>query len=242
MNARARNWTRIEALVLVLILIALAIVWAFRSGRSDIPALGRIPIPPPTVSSTPSRAPNVAPTKAPSAEQPGAIVPVRFEQPGGTSSHSRPGPQPTSTPQPSRSPKASQTGTWTNCHASDSGGLACSGSRASFTCVTAQSGDTTCRGKQISFSCSTDARTGARDCSSGSDSWHCMTNAATAATSCAGTTGSYSCRAGTGADETCRGSQDFSCYDQPNGRNCGSSNPNEPDCYFEPIFGAYCRM
>jgi hypothetical protein len=70
-----------------------------------------------------------------------------------------------------------------------------------------------------------------------------MTNAATGDTGCASTTGSYSCRAMSGAEpaETCGGSHSFSCYDQRNGRNCGSANPNDPDCYFEPVFGAYCR-
>jgi hypothetical protein len=31
------------------------------------------------------------------------------------------------------------------------------------------------------------------------------------------------------------------CYDQADGRNCNTTTRSAPDCYFEPVFGAYCR-
>lgn len=113
----------------------------------------------------------------------------------------------------------------------------------SFTCTTARTGDSTCKGTGLSFSCSTDPSTGARECSSSSDSWQCITNADTKNTGCAGTSASYSCGpdAHSGAAEKCSGLYNFICYDDASGRNCGNTARSRPDCYFEPIFGAYCR-
>ncbi|MGZ6536648.1 MAG: hypothetical protein ACXVEG_12560 [Actinomycetota bacterium] len=98
------------------------------------------------------------------------------------------------------------------------------------------------QGKRVSFSCSTDPSTGQRGCTSGSVSWQCATSADTGDTGCSGTTGAYACQtASSGPSERCTGVHTFSCYDQTDGRVCGGAFRSDPDCYFEPIFGAFCR-
>jgi hypothetical protein len=242
MNAARARLARVEALVIALVLFASAMVLIFRVQTNELPALGGPPTPTTTSSFAPSRPPGVAPTPGPSSEQPGPAVPVRFQPHGGSSKNGGPAPQPSQAPQPSPSPTSSVSGVWTNCHTAN-GMLACAGVRGSFTCTTARTGDTACKGAGVSFSCSTDTSTGARACASGSDSWRCVTNADTKSTGCAGTSGSFTCspNAQSGAAESCTGLHSFSCYDDETGRNCGTTTRYDPDCYFEPVFGAYCR-
>jgi hypothetical protein len=240
MNARDRRGTRIEALVIAVVLCAGALVW-LTTGEHGAPPFAA-PNQEITVAPRPT-APAQTPAQLPVGEQPGSVVPVRFERNGSSSPKTGPAPQPTYKPKPSPSPtSAPPTQAWTTC-TSKAGALACTGWRGSFKCTTTRAGDTACKGDKVSFSCTTDPSTGARQCADTSDSWNCVTNADVGHTGCAGTKGSYSCSStpGNGAAEKCTGSQDFTCYDDASGRHCGTAIRFNRDCYFEPIFGVYCR-
>jgi hypothetical protein len=239
--ARARL-ARVEALIIALMFFVSAMVLAVRADKVDLPSLGELSVPT-TTSAAPSKAPAVASNQALSSERPGSMVPVLFQRRAGSSPQHNSQPQPSPTVRPSPSPSSTPAYAWTNCHPTKSGGLTCGGWRGTFKCTTARTGDTACNGTNVSFSCTTDTSTGARQCESGSDSWRCVTNADTGGTACAGTKGSYSCSStpSNGADEQCTGSQNFGCYDDAHGRECGAAIRFNRDCYFEPIFGAYCR-
>ena len=239
MNARDRRWTRIEALIIAVVLTAGALVWIISGGHSA-PPFGAFPHKViPVLPGAP--APSQGPMQAPAGEQPSAAVPVRYQRNSTALTKSGPAPASTSTPKPSPSPTSTPTQAWTTCRAED-GGLVCTGWRGTFKCTTTRAGDTACKGDKVSFSCTTDPSTGARQCSDASDSWNCVTNSDVGNTGCAGTKGSYSCSStpGYGAAERCTGSQDFICYDDSTGRSCGTAIRFNRDCYFEPIFGAYC--
>jgi len=240
MNARARRWTRIEALAIVLILDAAVIIAALHSDRGITP--------PPQAAPAPSVTTPTA-TQPPTPAHPSTQwMPVHVEQRGGaavmpppTAAPPTASPRPTSKPTPSPAPTPSYSGTWTVCGPAAGGGLFCHGKKEAFTCSVASNGDASCRGFGVSFSCTTNVSTGARDCGGASGSWQCMTDANTGRTDCNGGKGTYSCGPGPGADETCVGSHNFSCYDKPDGRVCGTGLQQSPDCFFEPIFGVYCR-
>lgn len=238
MNARDRRWTRIEALVIAVVLTAGALVWLTMGEHSAPPyAAPDTPITLLPQLTVPSQAPAM---HVPTFEQPGSVVSVRYEPNSSSSPNSGPTSQPTYAPKPSPSAtQAPPTQAWTTCKSKD-GGLVCTGWRGTFKCTTTRAGDTACKGDKVSFSCTTDPSTGARQCADATDSWQCVTNADVGGTGCAGTKGSYSCSS-TPTGEKCSGSQDFTCYDDASGRACATAIRFNRDCYFEPIFGAYCR-
>jgi hypothetical protein len=239
MNARDRRWTRIEALVIAVVLTAGALVW-LTAGERGAPPFAGAPDTKITVQPRLTMPADVPALQVPTFEQPGSAVSVRFEQTGTSSPKSGPAPQPAYTPKPSPSATpAPPTQAWTTCK-SKNGGLVCTGWRGTFTCTTTRAGDTACKGDKVSFSCTTDPSTGARQCADASDSWQCVTNADVGSTGCAGPRGSYSCTS-TPSGEKCTGSQDFTCYDDSSGRTCGTAVRFNRDCYFEPFFGVYCR-
>ncbi|TML81561.1 MAG: hypothetical protein E6G04_01125 [Actinobacteria bacterium] len=238
MNARARRWTRVEALAIVLIFdAAVVFVAAIHNDRAPLPPTQAAPAPSVT-------SPAVTPPPSP-ARHSTEGKPVHIEQRAGatvvpppTAAPPKTSPRPTSSPTPT---PPSYSGTWTVCGPTADGDLFCRGKKEAFTCSVASGGDASCRGSGVSFSCTTDVSTGARECGGASGSWQCMTDANTGRTGCQGGNGTYSCGAQPGTDETCVGTHNFSCYDKPGGRTCGTESQQSPDCFFEPIFGVYCR-
>jgi hypothetical protein len=228
---------RLGALGVALLLIGLTAWWATNSPESHetFPAFPAVQAHPPTAKAAPARSPR--------GPQPSSVVPVRYgppRQPQEPGSQRSERPTPASSPSPIASPGPLPS---TNCHNTGSGGLACTGGEGSFTCATNAAGASRCSGTAVSFTCSTDPRTGRRACDGSPGTWDCLTNAETGNTSCGGSGGSFWCQhiPGQTADRQCSGSHTFWCYDQANGRNCGGSAPSDPDCFLEPIFGAFCR-
>jgi hypothetical protein len=223
--------TRIEAVAIALVFMAASLVLAFHTQHKGAPVYGDFP---------PSAAPATS-APHPKPAQPG-LVEARFEQPA--ASPARTTRRTTRTPSVSQpaSPRApGPQGVWTWCQ-TQGGGLACQGRTGTFTCTTAAAtGTTSCKGSGVSITCATDPQTGARQCDTPTDSWRCVTNPDSARTGCAGTNGSYSCAPTANATESCNGLRSFRCYDFADGRSCGTSKSPAPDCYFEPIFGVFCR-
>jgi hypothetical protein len=161
---------------------------------------------------------------------------------------------------PTTPPHPQQGITWTSCGPDAQGSLVCSGRSKPFQCITNQGGDTSCsfdcttdpltgetscRGSQEDFACSTDASTGDRGCRSAGGSWTCATFDPNGDTRCSGR-GSFVCYAPFAGEQSthCERTNDFYdfwCVDHGSRRGCSRSSESDPDCYFEPIFGAYCR-
>jgi hypothetical protein len=238
-RSRMRAGVAIVAVVVILGVTAVVVHYT----KNNEPPLNAAP---PAVSQSPPEQPAVTPAPSPegSGTTRGTFVPTRFT-PRAPSSHPRTG---TSSggarekPPPSHPPSGDGF-PWTHCRSMTGGGLACSGNEGTFSCTTASNGDTSCTGSGVSFTCSTDAQTGTRGCDGDQGRWHCGADPLTGDTHCGGTTGAYSCSAdpGGGVSEECSGSHTFYCYDEADGRHCKGSERSSPDCYFEPVFGAFCR-
>lgn len=234
--SRKRLWARVEAVAIALVFMAASLALALHAEhKGSTPSYGDFPSPP--AAEQPASPPRSA---APTTSS-GRLIRASFEQPSAPAPSS-PGTH-TRAPKPHQQPPAGRApqGVWTWCQPSG-GGLTCKGPAGIFTCTTsASTGDTSCKGNNFSFGCSTDPNTGARQCDGSTDSWRCVTNADTGRTGCAGTNGSYSCAPTANAAEGCTGVRYFTCYDFADGRECGTSKTSAPDCFFEPIFGAFCR-
>src|SRR5207248_3342353 len=191
--------------------------------------------------STPAAAQPLSPHRGARPPTSGSFVQVHFEQPSTSPPSSPNSPRRPHAPAPKAPAGEAPQGVWTFCQPVG-GGLACKGPTGTFTCTTsATTGDTSCKGHGFSVGCSTDPNTGARQCDTATDSWRCVTNPDTGRTGCAGTNGSYSCVPTANSAEGCTGVHSFKCYDFADGRSCGTTKSPAPDCFFEPIFGAFCR-
>jgi len=232
--SRKRIWARVEAVTIALVFMAASLALALHVQHEGSPIYGDFPSPPAAASpSSPHR--SAAPLK-PSER----LIQARFQQPS-TLTPSTPE-APRQPRPPGTKPPAGQAprGVWTFCQPVD-GGLACKGATGTFTCTTSADGDTSCEGGGLSIGCSTEPNTGARECDTATDSWRCLTNSDTGRTGCAGTNGSYSCAPTPNGAESCAGLHQFNCYDFIDGRSCGTVKAPAPDCFFEPIFGVFCR-
>jgi len=231
----------VTAIAVVLLLgVSAAIVRA--SHHAEQPVLA----PPTNVGPVPSLPSHAAPglgdlTPGPeTASAPSGFVQARYRAPARSASSGRTASGTQTSPAPSHSPAPSDGYPWTTCRSTGGGGLECSGIHGSFSCTTS-SGTTSCTGSGVSFTCSTDAQSGARGCDGSSGSWRCGADPLSGDTHCGGSTGFYTCAAGSSPSEECSGSHTFYCYDTPSGRLCRGAQKTDPDCYFQPAFGVYCK-